>query len=488
LEETHVRALELVEGGQKADPRPYAVYARLSRAATTGDLEKCEHQVELCRTYASSRGLRVADAYVYQDNNLSAWKKRVRRPSWDALMAAAARGEVAGILVYAVDRFCRRPKDLEALIELAEEHGISIEGPRSGRLDLTTATGRQQARWMALQAASESDNTSERIRTTLARKMAEGKPMGAGRSFGFEVGGQVQRASEVAIIREVAQRMLAGEPSAHIADDLNARKITTSRDGEWTPSNLTRLMARPRNGGLVEHHGRIVGRIPGEPVLDQATYEALSAQITSRRRGRRPTGRWLLTGLLTCEHCGHSMNGATLVKQGRRVYRCPPQLGGCGRIVADAAGVEAEVSRRMAELSSEPDRIAAVSKEEQALTEARSAQLSAVEAIEEQLVDLEAKLATGDIIARAYDAARPILDKRLAAARAKLDGLSQPVTLTPIQAAADWAEMTDAEKRSLIKRFRVRIVIGPHTPGVRRFDPSRVKIHAGLPPREEQPA
>ena len=94
-------------------------------------------------------------------------------------MEVAGRGEVAGILVFAVDRFTRRPRDLETLIELADEHGVAIDGPRSGRLDLTTATGRQQARWMALQAAAESDNTSERIKTTLAaqdaRRQANGR-------------------------------------------------------------------------------------------------------------------------------------------------------------------------------------------------------------------------------------------------------------------------------------------------------------------------
>ena len=47
---------------------------------------------------------------------------------------------------------------------VVDDHGLMIEGPRSGRLDLTTATGRQQARWMAMQAASESDNTSERCK------------------------------------------------------------------------------------------------------------------------------------------------------------------------------------------------------------------------------------------------------------------------------------------------------------------------------------
>src|SRR4051812_48715321 len=109
--------------------KPWAVYARLSKAPKTGDLEKVDYQIELCRKYAKGRKLRVSEAHVYRDESLSAWKKGVKRQGWDRLMEAAGRGEVAGILVYAVDRFTRRPKDLEALIELAEDHGLMIDGP-----------------------------------------------------------------------------------------------------------------------------------------------------------------------------------------------------------------------------------------------------------------------------------------------------------------------------------------------------------------------
>lgn len=389
------------------------------------------------------------------------------------MMALAQRGTLAGIPVYAVDRFTRRPKDLEALIELADDGRLAIEGPRSELLDLTTSTGRQQARWMALQAASESDNTSERVKTTLARKMREGKPMGAGRPLGgFEKGGLVQRPSEVAIIREVAQRMLAGESSARIATDLNDRGLTTSRGGRFTAANLTRMMARPRNGGHVEHRGRIVGTIPGEPILDAATFEALSAQIASRRRGRRPTGRFLLTGLLTCwnDKCGHhTMNGATTTRTRTRIYRCPPQLGGCGQSI-NARHVE-----DMVELLSDPENIAEIKAHERALTDARAMQAAKVDAVEKQLGDLEVKWAAGELVPQAYDRAKPVLDRRLAQERAKLDKIAGGGSLAPVDVRADWSKMTTAEKRVLITRCGVRIVIGPHRPA-HRFDPGRVRI------------
>ena len=328
---------------------------------------------------------------------------------------------------------------------------------------------------MAMQAASESDNTSERIKTTLGRKMREGKPMGAGRSYGFETGGTEQRPAEAAVLREVAGRMLAGEKVAHIAADLNSRGLTTSRGGQWNARNLTRMMARPRNGGHVEHNGRNVGTIPGEPVLDAETYEALHAQITARRRGRRPTGRYLLTGLARCSKCKRTMNGATNTRSGARIYRCPPQLGGCGRSV-DAASVEDMAGKYMVKLLSDPANIAQITAHERALTDALAEQHAKVEAIEEQLADLEVKWASGELVQRAYDRAKPVLDRRLAAEQARLDGLEHPAAPRPVEVAADWAAATDAERRGLIQRFGVQITVGPHRPGARRFDPARVRI------------
>ena len=460
-----------------ADPRPLAIYARLSKAAT-GDLEKVEYQVEMCRRYAESRNLPVSDAHVYLDNSLSAWKKRVRRPEWDRLMDAVERGEVGGVLVYAVDRFTRRPKDLETLIELAEDYGLTIDGPRSGELNLTTATGRQQARWMALQAAAESDNTSERAKATLARKMREGQPMGTGRAFGFQRGGILQEPKEVAMIRDVATRMLAGEKLAVMAAELNKKGIRTTRGKEWNGAALARMLRGHRYGGHVEHHGKLVGTIPGDPILDPDTYDAVQAFLASRRRGRRPTGRFLLTGLLTCGKCGNRISGApgqvALTAGTRpREYRCPPQLGGCGQAIR-ATETERIVGDHMVALLSDPTNAAKIMAKNQHLTEARAAQVAKLQAVKDRLTDLEVKWATGELIQEAYDRAKPILDKQLQALSDGLEDLRPEVLHVNYDAALDWSEMTDEEQRVVIRDYRVQVVIRPRTSTSRQFDPARV--------------
>ena len=88
------------------------------------------------------------------------------------------------------------------------------------------------------------------------------------RPFGWEPDGITVRESEAAILREIAGRVLKGEPQDAIAADLNQRGITTSQGKPWRVTGLRELLLRERNRGNLEHCGAIVAKLPGEPVID----------------------------------------------------------------------------------------------------------------------------------------------------------------------------------------------------------------------------
>jgi hypothetical protein len=280
------------------------------------------------------------------------------------------------------------------------------------------------------------------------------------------------------VLRELANRLLTGEPLQRLAADMNARGLRTVRGGAWTGANLGRLLGAARYGGLVEHHGQVVGTMKGEPVLDRDTYDAVQALLASRRRGRRPTGRYLLTGLLTCSTCQRTMNGAVRHKPHAdgtkpRVYRCPVQRGGCGRVIM-AKPVEDIVREHMVGLLADPETAAVIVAENEHLNQARAQQLAKLSAVEDRLADLELKWALGELIQRAYDQAKPVLDGQRVKLLAGLEELSPAAAISTYDAALDWDDMTDEQQRELIVRYRVRIEILPMQPGTRRFDSDRV--------------
>lgn len=480
------------------DGLPFAIYCRLSRKKPTrrrggrkvSETETVERQERELRAYAAQQGYPVADHLIFVDPNASAWKRKgAVRPAWQAMMAAAERGEIAGILVYRLDRFARAPRDGEDLLDLAEDRGLIIDGVKSGKINLRTAAGRKQFRDMVNAAAAESDLISERSREALAEIMLDGKPMGSGRAFGFETGGEDQRPAEVEIIREMASRVLGGESLAKLAADLNTRvdaegnPLLTTRGFKWSGRSLGRMLGRRRYGGFVEHHGEVVATMPGEPVLDHDTYTELRALLRSRLRGRTSSqSEFLLTGFVFCGKCGATMNGATRNRPladgtKQREYRCMSHMGGCGGVTVVADPVEEKVDRHMIALLSDPENQARVSAEGKQLNEARAGQESKLERVDKRLRALRWKYNhTLEMDEDEYAE----LERGLLAMKAELEAQVQATAAAVAMGATgkeDWRGpgMTPERKRLAIRRHKVRVTINPGRPGG-NFDRERVKI------------
>jgi hypothetical protein len=373
-----------------------------------------------------------------------------------------------------------------------------LEGPNSGRIDLATAEGKERFRIAVAGAAAQSDHASERIRPALAAMAADGYILAGGRLFGFELLNEsdvpdgvtaVQRPAEVAVIREVASRMLAGERLAHLAAELNERGITTTRGGRWTGANLGRMIGHPQYGGHIELHGKRVGRIKGELVLEETVFNDVQATLASRRRGRRPTGLWPLTGIM---HCGNPKCDPNRTLAGYRSakaradgtkprrYVCAAGNGGCGLSIR-ADETEKIVTARVLAEGADEDLAAKLNAETVALNEAREAAAAEVERLIERLGNLEVKWAEERIREDAYDRAKAVLDRRIGKAEAELKQLqtaAEDARSAPAITEAEWEAMTPAEKRSWIKRLRLTITITPAQEGAPRnvFDPDRVNI------------
>jgi DNA invertase Pin-like site-specific DNA recombinase len=104
-------------------------YARLSWNPSTRELEKIETQHHDNEATIARHGGTVGQ---YLDDGLSAWKVGVRRKDFEILLERAKAGLTQGIAVWHVDRLFRQPRDLERLIDLADQgfRVISSHGSR----------------------------------------------------------------------------------------------------------------------------------------------------------------------------------------------------------------------------------------------------------------------------------------------------------------------------------------------------------------------
>lgn len=145
--------------------------------------------------------------------------------------------------------------------------------------------------------------------------------------------------AEATIIRDAARRVLAGETLSSIVREWNRRGLCTAGGGPWRVNSLSSILLQPRLAGLAGIATEdAVQTFPA--IIDVDTHRRLLALHASRRKGpRRPTRRYLLTGLLRCWRCGGGLRGMPRAR-GADLYVCPgPPHGGCSgtAITADHA-------------------------------------------------------------------------------------------------------------------------------------------------------
>jgi len=293
-------------------------------------------------------------------------------------------------------------------------------------------------------------------------------------------------------------RVLEGENQDHIVCDLNQRGVTTSTGGEWSRESLKQLLLRARNAGQVVHNGVVMGHLPGEPILDNETWERLNTLFASRRRGRPISEVYLCSGLVYCGQCGHRMTGRPRAwlkpcpdGEVRRQYWCQPRAvrGGCGRITVDQRELDRHVGALVVRILADPRHAEALETAAKATADKRRPLLAELSECEHLADELSRRLGQREITLKRYDVAVAPLDKRIAELRAELselDSVPRGVADPAVEAAsreewtARWNAATVAERRNLIRQALTnrRIVIAPavRSAGRPKFDPKRIVI------------
>ncbi len=325
------------------------IYLRQSLDRSRDELG-VERQLSECQRLCLERGYEVAE--VITDNNRSATTGK--RPGYDRLLGLIKTGSVDVVVVLRIDRLLRRLTDLEALIELSERTGVQIATVQ-GDIDLSSSQGRLVGRLLASVARSEMETKGERHRLANAQKAAAGKPHGSRRPFGYEADMMTIRATEAAILREMAAKVISGYSYKDVAFWLNRDGHRTTQGRPWLAITIRNMLSKPRYSGIRTYHG---ARYPAlwPAIFDPSTVQRLN-HVMKLRQVSNPdvprSKRYLLTGLAMCGNCGLPLTGS-LVKDRpaapkRRVYLCRGQRDtgldrGCGAVRRNADALDHFVS------------------------------------------------------------------------------------------------------------------------------------------------
>ena len=477
------------------------VYLRISEDRT-GEEAGVERQRDDCLALCTRLGLEVPASDVFMDNDTSAYLNK-KRPEFARMLERIKLGPTR-VVVWHVDRLYRRPRELEDLIDLVESHPIRIEAVMGGGFDLNTHEGRLMARQLVAMAAYESGHKADRIRRANRQKAERGDWHGAAK-FGYAIGG-ILIPEQAAVIREMADRFLAGQSLRSITAWLNeesgfhAPQAGTGKTlGVWHATTVKSILTSARISGQRAYEpARKTGDPPaGREILGPGSWEAIiSPEETTRIRAifANPDRRvgassiHLLSAIATCGTCGSGLvtgrhrNGSGGPSPSKRFYyRCMPVPGHPerGGLTVSGPAVEELVSEaviaRLA-VTTLPDDI----------TETGGAVAEAMRRImgaRHRMEDLARDYGAGLVARSEYHAGRVAAHSTIHDAELALGKINRDTALKGLPIGDETAlrhawqeEWTIPQKRAILTALIDTLVVNPDPNCGSRFRPQRVQL------------
>lgn len=309
-----------------------AIYARYSSHAQRD--ASIDQQLSVCRAFAARGGIDVVD--VYTDRALTGTNDN--RPGFRRMIADAPKGRWSYVIVYALDRFSRDRYDAATNKHKLRQAGVKV-------ISATEPISDEPA---GILMESMLEGWAEYYSRELSVKVRRGHMDNAKKCMvngalplGYRKGpdGRYEIVpEEAAIVREIFQRVAAGDPLVSITDDLNARGYRTKTKKAWNNSSYNQILTNVRYTGVYIYQDiRIPGGIPA--IITQAEFDAAQSAVSHKRNPRRAVdgpvsrrrddGRYLLTGKLFCGGCQSPLVGVSgTARDGslRHYYACKGRL------------------------------------------------------------------------------------------------------------------------------------------------------------------
>ena len=322
-----------------------AIYIRVSTEDQVREGYSLEVQREYLTNFAKQQGYEVFE--VYADEGISAGS--TERPALQKLLADAKQKKFDLVLVYKIDRFSRRLKDLLNLVEKLESYGIGFKSATEP-FDTTNSAGKLMFQQLGSFAEFERNRHAERVFPGMVKSIQKGNWHGSKHSpFGYHYNKEKKllevNKREAKIVQLIFRMRLAGKSIQRITDYLNRSKHKT-RGARYFYNKFIRDILRNRlyTGKVVwnkyhylknpEKKGGVkwIKNDPSKVIIAQGKHKLLISEqdfekvqkiLDEKRTGpiRSRYNSYPLTGILYCSECNHRYFGISNIanhRTGRR--------------------------------------------------------------------------------------------------------------------------------------------------------------------------
>lgn len=336
-----------------------AIYIRVSTEEQARDGYSPEVQEEALRKYVKDNKweLYSPDGQVYKDQ---ASGYSMLRPALAQLRHDAKLKKFDLVLVFKIDRFSRKLKDLLNIFDELDAYGVALKSSTEP-YDTTTSAGKLMFQQLGSFAEFERNRIVERVVPGMKKSLERGNWQGGKPPYGYRYDKKERllciHPEEAELVKLIHRMYLENKPLSNISGFLYEQGYRTRCGKKFYPTLICNILKSKIYLGKIEWGRRTVDKqeraktgrykvvknapeevclIPGrhEPLISQEDYDLIQQKLAANRKGslcRNRSSGYPLTGVLYCGKCGHRFRGSNVYysrhnKNKKRYYRC------CGNV------------------------------------------------------------------------------------------------------------------------------------------------------------
>ncbi len=337
-----------------------AIYIRVSTEDQAREGYSLEVQSEYLLDFAKRENWQVyfpdGSAKIYEDDGYSGYS--LERPAFEALMNDARNKKFELILVYKLDRFSRRLKDILNILDELDNLGIQFKSATEP-YDTTTSAGKLMIQQLGSFAEFERNRIIERVVPGMIKGAQNGQWQGARYApFGYRYNKELKKLEicqdEANLVKDIYKRYLAGDSGCRIAGVFYNNGVRSRSGGKFHSKlicdilknqvylgklvwNRNRYDTRKKTKNGTGKGYRYVKNAPSQAIEVDGAHEAIidreTFDLVQKKRETNTTYRggytryknriYYLSGLLYCAECGMKYHGVMLDADHKKTIKKP---------------------------------------------------------------------------------------------------------------------------------------------------------------------
>jgi site-specific DNA recombinase len=237
-----------------------AIYSRVSTEEQAKEGLSVEAQIDKCKSFCDARGWEIFK--VYKDAGFSAGT--LNRPALELLLRDAEEKRFDIILVYKIDRFSRKLKDLITILEDLKKKDINFTSVTE-QIDTTSAMGEAFFQIIGVFAQLERGMVKERVQLSFDRKITLGEALYRA-PFGYIYQNKklVKHPENAGKIKEIFEMWAAGISYKDICEKFDI-----------PPSTFYQIIKNPIYTGKIKYKGELF-KANHSPLIDEELFNKVN--------------------------------------------------------------------------------------------------------------------------------------------------------------------------------------------------------------------